>query len=150
MQWKDGRSAKECAKAWLRGGVPSVPGEILALLNTHPLTQGFVGLRAIAEAIIRLDHLRGEDRNADMLLVGEARGRKVVVTVEAKVDEEFGSVIGEYYDAHPRPGSRVQDRIDGLVAAMFRRASPAMPGASGRCGQAETCSGMWCDPVPAA
>jgi len=119
LQWKDGRSAKECAKAWLRSGVPAVPEELLALLNTHPLTQGFIGHRAAPEAIIRLDYLRGEHRNADMLLVGEAQGRKVLVTVEAKVDEEFGSVLGEYYDASPRPRSRVQDRIDGLVAAMF-------------------------------
>jgi len=121
LHWKDGRSAKECAKAWLRGGVPAVPEELLALLNTYPLTEGFIGHRAVPEAIIRLDHLRGEHRNADMLLVGESQGRGVVVTVEAKVDEEFGSVIGDYYDSHPRPGSRVQDRIDGLAAAMFGR-----------------------------
>ncbi|MBE0657040.1 MAG: hypothetical protein IH602_05075 [Bryobacteraceae bacterium] len=121
LHWKDGRSAKECAKAWLRSGVPGVPTEILTLLNTHPLTQDFVGRHTIPEAIIRLDEMRGEHHNADMLLVGEAQGRKVVVTVEAKLDEEFGPVMGEYYDAHPRPTSRVQDRIDGLVSAMFGR-----------------------------
>jgi hypothetical protein len=121
LQWKDGRSAKECARAWLRTGVPVVPGEILEVLNAHPLTEGFVGVRAVPEATIQLDHLRGEHRNADMLLVGEAQGRKVVVTIDAKVDEEFGPVVGEYYDDHPRPTSTVQDRIDGLVSAMFGR-----------------------------
>ncbi len=56
-----------------------------------------------------------------MLLIGEAQGKRVAGTVEAKVDEEFGAVIGEYYDTHPRPASRVQDRIDGLASAMFGR-----------------------------
>jgi len=121
LHWRDGRSAKECAKAWLRGGVPGVPGEILEVLNAHPLTAGFVGVSAVPEATIQFDNVPGEHRNADMLLVGEAQGKKVVVTIEAKVDEAFGPVVGEYYDDHPRPRSRVQDRIDGLVSAMFGR-----------------------------
>lgn len=119
LHWKDGRSAKESAKAWLRTGHPTVPLEILAVLNTHPLTQGFIGAEAIPEAVIRLDDLAGGQRNADVLLIGKSPRGKVLVTVEAKVDESFGELIGPYYDDHPRPKSRLQDRIDSLASAIF-------------------------------
>ena len=125
LRWNDGRSAKETAKAWLRSGVPAVPTELSALLDSHPLTHRFVGREAIPEAIpeavIRLDDLAGGQRNADMLVAGAADGQRVVVTVESKVDEPFGEVIGGYYDSHPPPTSRVQDRIYGLVQAAFGR-----------------------------
>ena len=36
MHWKDGFSAKECAKAWFRSGHPAVPTELTALFGLHP------------------------------------------------------------------------------------------------------------------
>ena len=35
-QWKDGRSAKETARAWLGTGSPSLPPEVEALLARSP------------------------------------------------------------------------------------------------------------------
>lgn len=122
IQWKDGRSAKETARAWLRSGIPALPAELAALFDSHPLTHSFLARHAIPEAVIRLDDLAGNQRNADMLVVGDVRGQNVVVTVESKVDESFGERIGEYYDCHPPPASRVRERIDALARAVFGRA----------------------------
>src|SRR2546421_166990 len=40
-QWRDGRSAKELARAWLAArGTGDVPPEVRALLDSRPETQG--------------------------------------------------------------------------------------------------------------
>lgn len=36
--WKDGRSAKELAKAWMTYNGPSMPSELMDLLGTHSNT----------------------------------------------------------------------------------------------------------------
>ena len=42
VQWKDGRSAMELAKAWFRGGVLAAPEELLTALRMHDLTRDLV------------------------------------------------------------------------------------------------------------
>ena len=53
--WKDGFSAKECAKAWFRHTQPSVPAELHALFELHPLTKGFAVREVMPELQTRLD-----------------------------------------------------------------------------------------------
>jgi hypothetical protein len=49
--WVDGRSAKELAKAWFRGGTLTVPEELLAALHSHDLTRNLVLERGWAEKV---------------------------------------------------------------------------------------------------
>jgi len=120
-QWKDGRSAKECAKAWLRRGTPAVPAELKALLGSHPGTTGLSLHTATTEIETKLDDYRGKGRVHDLLAEGKVREQRVTVSVEAKADESFGELVGE---ARSRalarsPRSMVPARIDGLRAALF-------------------------------
>ena len=48
-----------------------------------------------------LDDFRGEPRNNDMVLLGDAAGRRIVVGLEAKADEPFGDIIAEYIKGRP-------------------------------------------------
>src|SRR5437016_2705307 len=78
--WKDGQSAKEFAKAWIR---PAPPPEFSALMNSRP---EFVGLEleeAIPEHKTELDEFSGPRHN-DLLVLGQTAGAKVVICIEAK------------------------------------------------------------------
>ena len=118
-QWKDGRSAKELAKAWLREGTPAPPQELTRLFDSHPATRGLVVREAVAERRLRLDDFRGERRTADLWLLCRGGDGPVIATVEAKADEEFGPAIGPYYDSTCGTASKVPARIDALCSSIF-------------------------------
>jgi hypothetical protein len=115
-QWKDYRSAKELAQAWFR---PSIPEELRRLLESRSEFQGFTVGKAIPEYQIRLDSFGGEPCNADLLIVGRCADGPAIISIEAKADEEFGPLVGAYYDEKKCTRSKVPDRIDLLLQAMF-------------------------------
>jgi hypothetical protein len=117
--WKDGRSAKELAKAWLREPTPSPPSELSRLFASHPATQGMVIREAVAERRLRLDDFDGETRNTDLWLRCGIEDEVVVATIEGKADESFGAKIGAYYDSKRGTSSNVPARIDALCNAVF-------------------------------
>jgi len=47
--------------------------------------------------------------------------KRIVINVEAKADEPFGDVIGEYYERKNGSGSKVPARIRQLSQALFGR-----------------------------
>jgi hypothetical protein len=60
-QWKDGRSAKELAKAWFPSqGQPKIPNELVKLLKSHDDTKDTVINEGIPEHIVALDNFPGE------------------------------------------------------------------------------------------
>ena len=119
LHWKDGRSAKESAKAWFRAAVPT---EILGILETQPTTKNFVALRAIPEKTTPLDNFEGEMRNNDVVVYGHAAGGPTVVAIEAMADEPFGKdPIGPYFRAKEGSTSKVPRRIEMLCEAIFGR-----------------------------
>lgn len=120
-QWAHGRSAMESARAWLRPGEPAVPEELSALLESCEHTADFRPLYAIPELVTRLDEFGGEHRNHDLVVVGTARGGRTLLGIEAKADEEFGSMdVGPYLVSTGRKvGSNVPKRIRRLVGALF-------------------------------
>lgn len=124
-QWRDGRSAKELAKAWFRDGVAAVPKEILAVMDTHEGTKDFVAHCAIAEKRTTLDDFPGNTRNNDVLITGFANHglanrTLTIVAVEAKADESFGQTIGQYLRTiKKKPRSRVPKRIEMLSRFLF-------------------------------
>jgi hypothetical protein len=117
--WKDGRSAKELAKAWLRDGPPQMPYELDALLRTHPATEGFIPEVAIAECVTHLDDFRGEQRNHDLIILGHVGDHQVLIAIESKADEEFGREIRRMKGTSPR--SNILARIDLLTRSLFGR-----------------------------
>jgi hypothetical protein len=91
--WKDGRSAKELAKAWIRGTGPT---DLARLLDLQPQTSSVMFQSAVAEEQIAFDRFPGGKRNHDLLIRGTTKGGQVVVGLEAKADERFGQTVKRY------------------------------------------------------
>lgn len=127
--WKDGRSAKEVAKAWCRpGGATAVPSDLLVLLRSHELTADLEIATAIPEQRTPLRGERGGHRHHDLLLLGRAQGKRVVVGIEAKTDEPFDQPLGERIvpaRALLAKGEKTGqlDRIKSLSTAVFGRSA---------------------------
>ena len=122
--WKDGFSAKECAKAWFRTGRPAVPAELLLLFDTHPRTAGLSITQAIPELQTPFNGTKG--RGHDVVLRGQAAEGPVLVTIEAKARETFGARMGSAYatsKAMRSKKSKKWERIECLVSALFPAAS---------------------------
>lgn len=69
--WKDGRSAKECARAWT-GALPDLPPEVAEVLSGHPDFGPLTEWTAEPEAHVPMDAYRGPP-NIDVMV--QARGR---------------------------------------------------------------------------
>lgn len=117
--WRDGYSAKELANAWTEGDRAAVPVEITNLLETHDSTAGFAAQRAEPEAVTRLDAFRGEGRNHDLVVEGEAGGDRILLAVEGKALESFGSVLANEISPQLATASKKLDRLNLLSAALF-------------------------------
>jgi hypothetical protein len=110
----------ESARAWLRAGTPAVPAEIGALLESRAETRRFQPEFAIPEFVTRLDEFRGEHRNHDLIVVGEAERGRTLIAVEAKADEAFGPTVGaQLASGRKKEGSRIPDRVFALVETVF-------------------------------
>lgn len=117
--WRAGRSAMELARAWFTSPVPVMPQEIDALLESHPLTRNIVVTRGWPERVTALPY-PGEGRNHDLVLLGEADGKPVLLAVEAKVDETMGPSIGKYWrKSKSTLRSGAWRRIDALLDSVF-------------------------------
>jgi uncharacterized protein DUF6946 len=98
--WVEGRSAFECARAWCGDQTNSrCPNEITALLLSHPDTEGAVVQTATPEHCCRFDKLPGEPRNADMVAVADHSTGRLAISIEAKADETFGSLVRNELEA---------------------------------------------------
>jgi hypothetical protein len=119
--WKDYRSAKELAKSWFRTPSASPPQELLSFLRRSFPTRGIVLTDAYPECVVPLDHFGGEQRNADLVILGTAGSQTLLISIEAKADEPFGDhLIGQYYDrGRAVAGSKVPARIASLTCALF-------------------------------
>jgi hypothetical protein len=120
VHWKDGRSAKELARSWFRKEFVSPPEEMRALLE-QTFRAEIAFDEATPECIIELDDFVGEHRNCDLRRLCNVGARRMVINVEAKADESFGDVIGEYYDRKAGSGSNVPTRIRQISMALFGR-----------------------------
>jgi hypothetical protein len=91
-QWVPGRSAKESARAWSQ---PSAPQDVLRAIRTLPGLESFTPGTVIPEIVTPLDGF-GEGRHHDLIVLGAANGKRVLVGIEAKSDEELGPRIGAH------------------------------------------------------
>lgn len=124
-QWKDGRSAKESARAWLERTPACVPPEIEQALSAHPDFGTILpGWSAEPEARVAFDSFGGEPSNLDVLLTAEDEEGQLVIAVEAKADEPFGYTVEKTLcQARQRkaenPRSRGVDRLEQLAEAIL-------------------------------
>ena len=88
-QWATGRSALECARSWFADEGPTVPAELIALLVSHPDTNGAVVRSITPEQQVRFDRLRGEPRNADVVALADHPAGTIAISIEANADEPF-------------------------------------------------------------
>lgn len=116
--WKDGRSAKENARAWL-DAAPSLQPDVAQILaacrDIGPLRQWL----AEPEARITIDSFRGPP-NIDLLVVAEDDHGPVVIAIEAKADETFGNELADQYrlaraERVSNPRSKAVARIEALL-----------------------------------
>jgi hypothetical protein len=91
--WKDGRSAKELAKAWVAGEGQKA---LVRLFDSHTDLQGLAIESAVAEEQVAFDGFPGGRRNHDLLVRGRCAHGPVVVGLEAKADETFGQTVARY------------------------------------------------------
>ena len=117
-QWKDGRSAKELAKAWFPA--PVIPAELSALLESSPVELGKINLcEGEPEVVVHFDPFRGP-RNCDLLVHGSCQRGKIAISVEAKADEVFGLTVGSAFDdGEQTKGSNIPCRIRRLTLAVL-------------------------------
>jgi hypothetical protein len=126
-QWRDGKSAKELAKAWCgRGSVPAVPIELQELLSTHPDIDGAVIFEVTPERKVRFDNIQGEPRNTDLVCIAERANQRVAISIEAKADETFGELVSKVLKT-PKP-SRRPERVEKLCLALFGCQPDDLPG----------------------
>ena len=93
MHWKDGRSAKENARLWL-GWAPDLPPGIADVLRATGSIGTLRSWSAEPEARVSFDAFRGP-ANLDVLVQAQDETGPVVIGVEAKADETFGSTVGQ-------------------------------------------------------
>jgi hypothetical protein len=120
LHWVDGRSAKELAKAWFNDtGKPKVPKELSLLFQSDSRTVYLVIESAVPECKTNLDTF-GKGRVHDLLLIGKTGNEKVVISIEAKVDETFGPTLRERRRNNP-VNSKIYRRISHLSEALFSK-----------------------------
>ena len=128
-QWKDGRSAKELAKAWFPSkGQPKIPNELYNLLNSHEDTKEAVINEGIPEHIVALDNFRGEQRICDLALYGLVQDKVISINIEAKADEPFDLTVQEKLNSvSNKPGSKIPQRLEILCRSLFGKKVQEMP-----------------------
>lgn len=118
LHWKDGGSAKECARAWMSGG-PRMPTELAAMLAKHPDWHTFAPCTLVPEHVTRLDDY-GPGRHHDLVVFGRSAGARAVICIEAKAGEDFGPRIGGRLEQAIRH-TKLPLRANHLAEAVFGR-----------------------------
>jgi hypothetical protein len=124
IHWKDGRSAKESARAWLEVSNPVLPAEIARTLATNPAFGLVQKWDAEPEAKLCFDAFSGEPRNSDVLVHATDTYGVFLIGAEAKADESFGESVADALAAAverhvDNPNSNGVARIHQLAAAML-------------------------------
>lgn len=149
--WKDGRSAKEAARAWLGGDGVYLPQEVADMLATHPEFGRVSRWKAEPEAKLRFDNYGGEPRNTDLIVYAQDIHGPFLVAVEAKADEKFSETVSEALVAAlerylKNDRSNGVARIQGLAQAILGARNRGDPPINGLRYQLLTaCAGALCE-----
>ena len=136
IQWKDGRSAKECARAWLgdAGSGGAIPPEIVQVLLSTGHFSGITHWEAEPESLVPFDEFSGP-ANIDVLVTGSDGQGAFAMAIEAKADEPFGPLLGDAFAAAlerklASPTSKGVARLEQLAASI-------LPPANGKIARAQ-------------
>lgn len=132
--WKDNYSAKSAAESW--ESVDGLPIEIISAFNQHESFKDSEMLLAIPEFKVPLPGGSRPSQN-DLLVVTSNENGLTVITVEAKVNEDFGQTIKEWIkDASQGKEKRLEyllkllnfqsKEIDNLRYQLFHRLGSAI------------------------
>lgn len=120
QHWKEGRSAFELARSWTAHGEPTVPLELVQLIDSHEATRRTVILGGITEHETALPFARHGPRCHDLSLHAEQDGRVVSICVEAKADESFGGTVAEELKkARKRRVTKFPERLDWFTRSLL-------------------------------
>lgn len=132
-QWKDGRSAKELAKAWCdRKDSPSPPVEFVRLLSPLINMDQLEEADGWPEHVVPIDDLLGEQPNIDLALMCDGRLGRTAICIEAKADESFGKYVSEMRTAAATKidqglATKAIIRINHLEQLLFPGATSPLP-----------------------
>jgi hypothetical protein len=124
IQWVEGRSAQELASFWLKH--KEVQNSITALLDSYPDTSGVILVNGSPEFESKFDNY-GKGRQHDFLAIGKRQHEKLIVSIEAKVDESFGNETVESYFMKSKLkqlngiNTKVTNRIEELIHGIFTK-----------------------------
>ncbi len=118
--WKEGRSACELARAWTSSGMLDMPREMTAYLESQASFEGFRPLSGGVERETHLPFVKAGPRCHDLVLVGQACQRTVLISVEAKADEEFDkSAEIKLREALKKPRTTFPHRLEWLTTSLL-------------------------------
>ncbi len=122
-EWQAGCSTYELAKRWLRASwkYPNgLPPEIEEVLNLQPATRNLVAMRAYAELVTEVDESGGRTRQHDLVVLGEAGGKRILLDIEGIGDERFNkSIAKKLKKKKDDPESTFPQRVNRLAKAIF-------------------------------
>jgi hypothetical protein len=124
--WQPSRSACELGRIWTTDGEPSVPHQLIQLLDSHEGTRHLVILKGITEHQTRLPFSSFGPRRHDLALWAEQDGRPVTICIESKADESSGGTVREELrkaraNARKKGGTtRFPERLDWLTRSLLR------------------------------
>lgn len=95
VHWREGRSAFELGRSWTSGGEPTVPAQLVQLLESKEGTRRTVIKSGITEHETTLPFSNRGARCHDLALRAERDGCVVTICIEAKADESFGGTVAE-------------------------------------------------------
>lgn len=124
--WKEGRSAKSLAQYFSLPNIDQSNG--IKLIKEYVDICGFKNfepIRARIEHESRFDKFKGKGRMHDMVIWGNGGGCHLVICIEAKVDEPFGSLVSEAYResieyVNKNPRSKRLQRIKDLCEKYYK------------------------------
>lgn len=132
IQWKAGRSAVECARAWLSRDVQEEwPAEIAAVVRSNAAFGEISTWSAEPECRVAIDQYSGP-ANIDVLVSAHDAFGPLAMAIEAKADESFGPSLGQAFASAlerriSSPGSKGLARLEELAAAILPPATDAAP-----------------------
>lgn len=121
QHWKEGRSAFELGRSWTSSGEPTVPAELVQLLESQEGTRRTVIKSGITEHETTLPFSNRGARCHDLALRAERDGCVVTICIEAKADEPFGGTVAEELRKAKQRSSDTQfpKRLDWLTRSLL-------------------------------